>query len=94
MFITICLYINTHIHIYTYAFKALCWLLLGKFIVFLGTEVNYSTKQTVKNVHVLLKFRQGSPLDYLNFISQSFFVCRFLSLVLRLLAGEVLMDQY
>ena len=85
---------NTHTYNSdTFVCKVLCWLFLGKFIVFHGTKVNYNIKQTMKNVHVLLKFRQGTSLDYLNFVSQSFFVCRFLSLVLRLLAGEVLMDQ-
>lgn len=50
---------------YTYAFKILCWLLLGKFIVFQDTKV-FGVKQTTKNVPILLKFREGNPLDYLT----------------------------
>lgn len=70
-----------------------CLLLLAKFIVFQGTKFNCYIKLIMKNVCILLKFRQGTPLDYPNFVLQSFFVCRFLSLVLRLLAREVLMGQ-
>ena len=56
-----CIY--EHTYKYTYVFKVLCLLLLGKCVVFLGTKVNCNIKQTMKNVHILLKFQQGTSLD-------------------------------
>lgn len=56
-----CVYENTCI--YTYVFKVLGLLLLGKCVVFLGIKVNCNIKRTMKNVYILLKFQQGTSLD-------------------------------